>query len=78
MLYQLSTILQAIITPLWSFFGTVFLFGEPILVILFALVYIRNFLRISMTSRIGFAVLLFCGGYLAIGLWSIFYIPPKF
>lgn len=78
MLFQLGDILQAVITPLWLLFGIIFLFGEPILVICFMLVYIRNFLHMSWSARIGSAVLLFCCGYVAVGLWSIFYIPPKF
>lgn len=78
MLYQLGAVLEAIIIPLWNFFALTLGFSAPIFVIASMLLYIRHFLRMSMTSRIGFAVLLFGCAYVTLGFWSVFYIPPKF
>ncbi len=72
-LSQISRILNDIFQPIWSFFMLVVIgLGTPVFVPFFTLIYLREFWRMNMQSRIALAIaLLFCV-YAILNLWNLF------
>ena len=72
-LWNITVFLGNIFQPIWSFFMLVIVgLGTPVFVLFFTLVYLREFQRMNMQSRIALAIaLLFCV-YAILNLWNLF------
>ena len=72
-LSQISRILGDIFQPIWQFFMLVIVgLGTPVFVLFFILVYLREFRRMNMQSRIALAIALLICIYAILNLWNLF------